>query len=566
MRKQVCWLHISDIHFRAKSKLDHTDAFKRIRSDLGERRAQGLGPDFIFVTGDIAHAGRAAEFDEISDRLIQLCEDSNLARERVFFCPGNHDSDRRLAPILLRGCWSACHSMADFQAFLATAEYTALTERQAAYRAFVRGFRGDDAGFDRHELHAFAEISLDDLRVGVLSVNSALLAEGGPMDKGRLQVCARILEDYRAGPRIHQLAFTLIHHPFEWLAPFEADRAETLVLESADVVLRGHLHQPRLVGSVSGGIVSAAGAVWEASAGDYEYSIGSLTFDTLTCQIQTVRFVQQSDRWMSSYARATLPRDRDHNCTPGAIRAELGEALMFPAQVAGVLSGYTSELVITVSGSPNYSSTERILIESIGSEGRDLPALGVIRAGNLLTFYGSQHLRAVLGSQAASLAAYDRMLQDACATDPDFAALVNAREADAEKLMRRVPSSARSWSIALMARLVAEGDVIRLAVITEHDDTPFVARLKASLAGGARDPFEAWQAAGGPELAYDELAAIATRLAVKGTADLARLALSEAARRFPIEARRLDSVAKIVASELSASEVYAEFQQTVRRA
>ena len=118
----------------------------------------------------------------------------------------------------------------------------------------------------------------------------------------------------------------------------------------------------------------------------------------------------------------------------------------------------------------------------------------------------------------------------------------------------------------MLARLVAEGDAMLLGKIPEHDDTPFVARLKDSLAAGARDPFEAWQAAGGPKLGYGELAAIATRLAVRGTADLARLALSEAARRFPLEARRLDSVARIIASELSASEVYTDFQQTVARA
>ena len=566
MRKQLCWLHLSDIHFRTKSKLDQNDAFLRIRSDLEKRRAEGLGPDLIFVTGDVAHGGQAVEFDEIAKHLGQLCADSNLPRERVFFCPGNHDSDRGLAPMLLQGCWSAWRNLADFQAFLATAEYTALTTRQAAYRAFVRRFRGDDAGFDRHELHAFTAVSIDDLRVSVSSINSALLAEGGPNDKGRLQICARLLEEYHAEPRTHQLAFTLIHHPFEWLAPFEAARAETLVLRTADFVLRGHLHQPMLVGSRIGAIVSAAGAVWETNAGDYEYSIGSLTFNTLTCEIETVRFVQQSGTWMSNRARATLTRDRDENCTPGSIRAELRQTLTFPAQVASVLSGYTSELLMTVSGSPNYFSTERILAESMKSGGAGLPALGVIHAGNLLAFYGSRHLRDVLGSEVASLSAYDGALRIAYDTDADVAAIVDAREAAAEKLIQNVPSSARSWSVALLARLVGEGDATLLAAMPEHHDATFIARLKESLAAGVRDPFEAWLAVGGPELGYVELAAIATRLAVRGTADLARLALVEAARRFPIEARRLDSVAKTIASELSASEVYADFQQAVARA
>jgi 3',5'-cyclic AMP phosphodiesterase CpdA len=73
MTNQVRWLHISDIHFRTKLKLDQNDAFVRISADLARRKAEGRGPDLIFVTGDIAHSGQATEYDEISRPLHQLC-------------------------------------------------------------------------------------------------------------------------------------------------------------------------------------------------------------------------------------------------------------------------------------------------------------------------------------------------------------------------------------------------------------------------------------------------------------------------------------------------------------
>jgi hypothetical protein len=44
MTKQLRWLHLSDIHFRGKSKLDQNDAFARIRTDLARRTAEGNGP------------------------------------------------------------------------------------------------------------------------------------------------------------------------------------------------------------------------------------------------------------------------------------------------------------------------------------------------------------------------------------------------------------------------------------------------------------------------------------------------------------------------------------------
>src|SRR5262249_31228225 len=156
------------------------------------------------------------------------------------------------------------------------------------------------------------------------------------------------LEDLCAVIPKNDLVFALMHHPFEWLTNFEADRAETVLFNSVDVLLRGHLHQPKLSGSFRG-IVSAAGAVWEVGACDYEYGFGYLTIDTLSCKIESVRFVQSTGKWMSNSEELILPRDRDELCTPAAILDELKGSLKFPAQVAAVLSGYMSELMITSS-------------------------------------------------------------------------------------------------------------------------------------------------------------------------------------------------------------------------
>jgi hypothetical protein len=348
--------------------------------------------------------------------------------------------------------------VAALQKFLDTAEYPALKERQAAYRSFVRGFRRDSGGFDLRELHGVTQVTIGDLNVGVLSINSALLAEGGPTDHGRLLVCVRTLEERCEEVRKNDLdlVFAIIHHPFDWLATFEADRAETLVFNLADILLRGHLHQPKLTG-LRGVISSSAGAVWEATAGDYQYSFGCLTLNDLSCDIESVRFIQQTGTWMSRSEEIPLPRRRDERCTPGAVRAELGNLLKFPAQVAGVLSGYTSELMMTTSGSPNYFSTERILAESVRSGKAELPALGVIRVANLLTFYGHRRLAAILQAELALLSDYDRALQTASMTDPNFVSDVKSREVAAEKLVHSASIYPRIIKGTFCGILVSEG-------------------------------------------------------------------------------------------------------------
>jgi hypothetical protein len=116
----------------------------------------------------------------------------------------------------------------------------------------------------------------------------------------------------------------------------------------------------------------------------------------------------------------------------------------------------------------------------------------------------------------------------------------------------------------LLARLVSEGDLAQISRLRDDAGGSLLTRLKAGISVGSRDPYDAWRAVDGPPLDYSELATVATRLATKGTADLAALALSEAATRFPVEARQLNSLAKVIATEVGNSDIYAVYLKTVR--
>ena len=112
--------------------------------------------------------------------------------------------------------------------------------------------------------------------------------------------------------------------------------------------------------------------------------------------------------------------------------------------------------------------------------------------------------------------------------------------------------------------LVSQGDSGRISALRGNSNNDrLLTDLKAAIARGSRDPYESWRTLHGPELEYAELAVVATRLAVKGTADLASLALAEAANRFPVEARQLDSIARTIAAELSEPGVYSTFRSAV---
>jgi UDP-2,3-diacylglucosamine pyrophosphatase LpxH len=562
MRKDVRWLHISDIHFGEKSKLDQRDAFIRIRSDVLTRKAAGKGPDLVFVTGDITHSGLGSEFSEVSNLLGELCIACGLPRDRMFFCPGNHDSNISIAPTLVQGCRTSFHDLAAFPRFLEGAEYPALKNRQAEYRSFVRRFRGDSGGFDKDDLHAVAELELDDVKIGILSINSSLLASGGPLDLGRLQVCVRSLEERCKEITRSHLVFALVHHPFEWLTTFEADRAESLVFDSADILLRGHLHKPKLSTSLRNIVVSASGALWENRAADYEYTFGFLPFDTLLCEIESVRFLQKTGKWTSTTENAPISRNLDEQIIPRTVREHLGSPIMFPAQIASFLAGYTGDLMMTNSRGSAYFPPEKICTESLRAGISAMPALGVIRIYKLLAFYGPSLVPAILATEQDALSAYDNALQVAAASDPAFAGAISSREAEAERLMRNASVDTQPWASKLLARLVSEGATDQISALPDGDGAVIV-DLKSALSAGSRDPYEAWLSLNGPCLSFPELVTVATRLAVKGTADLAAIALHEATIRFPIESRRLDALAKTIASELADPQTYVAFKRAL---
>lgn len=565
MTKRLRWLHLSDVHCRGKSKLDQNDAFARIRTDLARRTAEGNGPDLIFVSGDLVFSGKTGDFKEIVNRLEELCGTCKISRDRVFFCPGNHDSDISIAPVLLQGCWTSFTDIAAFQSFLDSREFEELKGRQASYRAFVKAFRGASAGFDVHELHSESLVELGDLRVGVLSVNSSLLANGGADDHGKLQVCLRSLEKPCERLQRCDVRFVLIHHPFEWLAAFESDRAEALTFNSGDIILRGHVHRRKLIGSLRGGIASTAGAVWDGTAGDYEYSLGLIECDSLTCTIESVRYMQQTGDWMVNLKTTAISRYRDERCTPSLVWDELKCLLRYPAQIAAVLSGYSSELVAQTAGGLTYVSTERILAEHLRSR-VDTPALGVTRVGTLLMFYGHRRLGSVLRSELDVLQAYDRILESESQQDAGFAALVRSREQAAERILRSSPDQVASWSERYVRRLVSEGDSNAIGRLQDSVGGGSVGALKSALADGARDPYEAWLKIGGPSLEFGELATVATRLASSRTADLAARALADAAERFPTDAKRLEELARVIAIESGDPGVYERFRKaTVRQ-
>ena len=102
--KKMNILHLSDIHFgRNYPEYGIKDTFEKkdqILEDLISCIASiedGLRPEHIVVTGDIAWRGKKKDFDEAYEWFTKLLSATGLQGKDITFCVGNHDVNRSYA-------------------------------------------------------------------------------------------------------------------------------------------------------------------------------------------------------------------------------------------------------------------------------------------------------------------------------------------------------------------------------------------------------------------------------------------------------------------------------------
>ncbi|GHV78100.1 hypothetical protein AGMMS49942_29210 [Spirochaetia bacterium] len=108
MNSKLCFLHLSDIHFK-KYNQEYADVDDDLRHELlNDIRNHAIKElhniSGILVCGDIAHSGKANEYEQASSFLNKICEIFKLEESKVYCVPGNHDVDQegcKNDPILL---------------------------------------------------------------------------------------------------------------------------------------------------------------------------------------------------------------------------------------------------------------------------------------------------------------------------------------------------------------------------------------------------------------------------------------------------------------------------------
>jgi tetratricopeptide (TPR) repeat protein len=235
------WLHISDFHVKTGDPYDRDVVLRALVAAVRRERESGRAPDVVFATGDVAFSGKSEEYALASAFFNDLLDAAGLDRGRLFVIAGNHDVDRDRGVGLAR----TLGSLDEGNSYFAPGQ--ALPHLSLKQAAFLDWYEQYFAGIRSRPVSTCGPVEIveaGDRRLAVLAINSALFSQDDN-DHRTLLVGRRALDEpaHQLREADVDLRIVLIHHPVDWLSDVERSNIRTTLTASADVLLRGHLHE-----------------------------------------------------------------------------------------------------------------------------------------------------------------------------------------------------------------------------------------------------------------------------------------------------------------------------------
>lgn len=278
MKKELNWLHISDIHFHPRAEWRDSPVRQSLKEYLDRvlHESPSLLPDFIFCTGDIAFgelessplADQYEQAAQFFEEIIAICSQGrhSISRERLFVVPGNHDVDRtKINKYAQQALVEKSTSAREHSSFINQSFNDLDLEAKDAFRrlneygTFVKNFLPHQVDESGHLCYA-SVIDIDGLTVGIAGFNSAWSC-AGPEDDRTIWLPAE-WQFNSLGEKISNcdVRIGLIHHPIDWLNAYDRSIAERRIPRIFHFWLHGHNHDP-WVTPIQSHIVIGTGAI-----------------------------------------------------------------------------------------------------------------------------------------------------------------------------------------------------------------------------------------------------------------------------------------------------------------
>ena len=297
---QLRWLHLSDFHLKSNEKWSQDVVLQSLLNDISNRFSNGKALDFIFLTGDLAFSGKREEYLMVEDFLDQLLGTTGVPADRLLMVPGNHDINRDCEIDAFTGARSILKNSIEVDKFFGNeGRRKTLFHRQAAFRQFANRLTQHDRYTDSSHYH-FAQYNLQGLNVSVFLVDSSWISEGGESDSHSILVGERQLIDLSHTLSKPTFTIALMHHPLDWLAPFEHAAIKNLLADHCHLLFRGHVHEDSIetISSSRNQMkVFTAGASYESRLSANCYGYGAIDLHTGDGECIVHKYRNDSKKW-----------------------------------------------------------------------------------------------------------------------------------------------------------------------------------------------------------------------------------------------------------------------------
>ena len=495
--RPIRWLHVSDLHLRESEIWSQDAVLAAMLDDIQQRVEAGTKFDFALITGDLAYSGQDSEYALVESFIDDLIRVIGVTRGEIFCVAGNHDVDRSVQTMCFSGARQNLRSEADVYTFLSNEveRETLLTRLQAFQEFHRRYFAGQDRPNTDEGLAYTANMMVDDLRIAVIGLNSAWLAEGGRSDHGQIllgecQVSNAIEAACQGNSHI---VIGMAHHPFLVLNEFDRPPTQRRLEDACHFYHSGHLHVPEAanVATQSGRCLTlAAGASFESRDSHNSYTI--VTFDPLQAKTN-VTFVGFDP--IAGVFSFEAGRTYSHSievtafCGIGELSAALEiycpDAKDFCFYLSALLLDALADVPIVTQHGIAFGTVPLLLKQDDNDLQRS--TIEFLAVGNAVKIlFGDKLLEEILATNGEPVQRYVNALLGLAGTDPQLLGELTQRNEAARKFAGVDGLTAGSHTLALLQELREAGAWDELRSMAERhigvDESVVSARSKRMLA------------------------------------------------------------------------------------
>lgn len=477
--RPICWLHISDIHMRVSKVWSQDVVLKAMCEDIAKQRKEGAAPDLILVTGDLSFSGNAEEYKLVASFFDAVSAASGVTTDHVFCIPGNHDIDRERQKMCFAGARQFAQSQNQIDDLLSSREdMGTLLTREENYRSFQSSYlKNQPRDWTDDALGYITFITVENVRVAIVGLDSAWLAEGGIADHGKLLIGERQVINALelANKSDAHIIIGMAHHPFQLLQDFDRRPVQNRVEEQCHFFQCGHLHEPevRAAGlNASGCLTLSAGAAYETRQSQNTYSIVTVDLMVGKRTVNTIQYRPAKGDFISAGSEEyPIEIDPAGTCSVG----ELAQAITAFRASLSPLSHYLAALLLDQKADLPIPAQNGYVLGSFNVL-RDEPdselkrtTMGFIPFKNVLrVFYKRLPLADIFARYGDAVGQYGTTLENACIVNAELKSRLADAEKDALAIAATTQGSPFSHTVALLDEVAVAQDWPQLRDLSER--------------------------------------------------------------------------------------------------